>query len=92
MLEDAAKKYGLLALLVALLFIVCLSQNGVIDYLRLKQRIGAVDASIKKLRSENIVLKGEIDRLQHDDRYLEDIAREKFGFIREGEKVYRIEK
>jgi len=69
-----------------------LSQNGVIDYLRLKQRIGAVDASIKKLRSENIVLKGEIDRLQHDDRYLEDIAREKFGFIREGEKVYRIEK
>jgi cell division protein FtsB len=92
MLEDAAKKYGLLALLVALLFIVCLSQNGVIDYLRLKQRIGAVDASIKKLRSENIVLKGEIDRLQHDDRYLEDIARKKFGFIREGEKVYRIEK
>jgi cell division protein FtsB len=51
-----------------------------------------VDASIKKLQSENIALKGEIDRLQHDDRYLEDIAREKFGFIREGEKVYRIEK
>jgi cell division protein FtsB len=37
------------------------------------------------------VLKGEIDRLQHDDRYLEDVAR-KNGFIREGEKVYRIEK
>lgn len=92
MLEDSAKKYGLLALLIALLFVICLSENGVIDYLKLKQRIGAVDASIKKLQSENIVLKGEIDRLQHDDRYLEDIAREKFGFIREGEKVYRIEK
>ncbi len=92
MLEDSAKKYGLLALLIALLFVICLSENGVIDYLKLRHRIGAVDASIKKLQSENIALKGEIDRLQHDDRYLENIAREKFGFIREGEKVYRIEK
>jgi cell division protein FtsB len=91
MMEHAARKYGLLALLIALLFIICLSENGVIDYLKFKQRIGAVDASIEKLRSENIVLKGEIDRLQHDDRYLEDVAR-KNGFIREGEKVYRIEK
>ena len=91
MLEDAARKYGLLALLIALLFIICVSEDGLIDYLKLKQRIGAVDASIITLRKENIVLKGEIDRLQHDDRYLEDVAR-KNGFIREGEKVYRIEK
>ena len=91
MLEDAARKYGLLALLIALLFIICVSENGLIDYLKLKQRIGAVDASIKTLQKENVVLKGEIDRLQHDDRYLEDVARNN-GFIREGEKVYRIEK
>ncbi len=92
MLENAAKKYGLLALLIALLFVILLSENGLIDYLKLKQRIGAVDASIKTLQKENVVLKGEIDRVQHDDRYLEDVARKKFGFIREGEKVYRIEK
>ena len=92
MLEKAAKKYGLLAMLIALLFVILLSENGLIDYLKLKQRIGAVDTSIKTLQKENVVLKGEIDRLQHDDRYLEDVARKKFGFIREGEKVYRIEK
>ena len=39
-----------------------------------------------------MALKGEIERVQKDDRYLEDVARKKFGFIREGEKVYRIEK
>jgi cell division protein FtsB len=92
MLENAARKYGLLALLIALLLIICLSENGLVDYLKLKQRIGAVDASIKTLQKENVALKNEIDRLQHDDRYLEDVARKKFGFIREGEKVYRIEK
>ncbi len=92
MLADAAKKYGLIALALALLFVVCLSENGVVEYFKLKSRIHAVDASIKRLRGENVTLKAEIDRLRNDDRYLEDVARKKFGLIREGEKVYRIEK
>ena len=64
----------------------------VFEYVKLKQQIDIVDTSIKKLEVENAVLKGQIERLQNDDRYLEDMAREKYGFIREGEKVYRIEK
>ena len=91
-MDDAAKKYGLIALALVLLFIICLSQNGVVEYLKLKSRIHAVDASIKRLQGENVTLKAEIDRLRKDDRYLEDVARKKFGLIREGEKVYRIEK
>ncbi len=75
MLEEVARKYGLLALLIALLFVVCFSENGLIDYLKLKQRTGAVNASIETLRKENVALKSKIDRLQHDDRYLEDVAR-----------------
>jgi cell division protein FtsB len=51
-----------------------------------------MDVSLKGLQDENIALKGEIERLRTDDRYLEEVARQKFGFIREGEKVYRIEK
>ncbi len=92
MLADAAKKYGLITLALALLFIVCLSENGVVEYLKLKSRVQAVDASIKRLRAENRALQAEIDRLRTDDRYLEEVVRMKFGFIREGEKVYRIEK
>ena len=82
----------MLALLVALLFVVCFSENGLLEYVKLKKNIYAVSASIKALGRENVALKDQIYRLQHDDRYLEDMAREKFGFIREGEKVYRIEK
>ena len=80
------------ALLLALVFVVLFSENGVFDYIKLKQQINVVDASIKRLEDENVVLKGKINRMQNDDRYLEDVAREKYGFIREGEKVYRIEK
>jgi cell division protein FtsB len=92
MLEDMARKYGLLVVLLALVFVVLFSENGVLDYVKLKRQINVVDASIKRLDDENVVLKGKIDRMQQDDRFLEDVAREKFGFIKEGEKVYRIEK
>ncbi len=62
------------------------------DYIKLKRQMIVMDTSIRKLQDENVVLKGEIERLQKDDRYLEDMARKRFGFIREGEKVYRFEK
>ena len=92
MLEDIARRYGLIALLAALSLVVLFSENGILDYIRLTRQGTSIDASISKLQNENIALKREIDRLQKDDRYLEDVARKKFGFIKEGEKVYRIEK
>ena len=82
----------MVALLLALVFVIFFSENGIFDYVKLKQQINIVDRSTKRLEDENVVLKGKIDRIQTDDRYLEDVAREKYGFIREGEKVYRIEK
>ena len=78
--------------LFALGFVVVFSQNGVLQYVKLRKQINIVDRSAGKLEAENAVLKGQIERLQNDDQYLEDVAREKYGFIREGEKVYRVEK
>ncbi len=92
MLEDIARRFGLLALLVALFLVILFSENGILDYIRLTRQMAAIDASTSTLQNENVALKREIDRLQKDDRYLEDVARKKFGFIKEGEKVYRIEK
>ena len=82
----------MLALLFALFFVLCFSGSGLFDYLKLKRRMVVMDASIKGLQDENTKLASEIERLRTDDRYLEEVARQKFGFIREGEKVYRIEK
>ena len=92
MLEDAARRYGLIALAAALLFALCLSENGLFGYLKLRSRIAASEASIGRLQEENAALRSELERLRKDDRYFEDVARKRFGFIREGEKVYRIEK
>jgi cell division protein FtsB len=92
MFEDIARRYGIVALLVALFLVILFSENGILEYIQLTRQVAAIDVTINKLQNENVVLKSEIDRLQKDDRYLEDVARKKFGFIKEGEKVYRIEK
>ena len=92
MFEDAIKRYGLIVFLCALLFQITFTSGGIYDYIRIKSEIRSINASMAKLEKENSLLKSEIERLQNDDSYLEEVARKKFGFVREGERVYRIEK
>ena len=92
MFEALTRKYGILVTLLAFLFIFVFSENGLLDYIKLKRQIKAINQSIGKLEQENVLLKGQVDRLQKDDQYLEEFARGKFGLIKEGEKLYRIEK
>ncbi len=92
MFESLTRKYAVLVAVLAFVFIVLFSEHGLVDYIKLKRQLSAVSRSIGKLESENVQLKAQVDRVQKDDRYLEELARQKFGFIREGEKVYRIEK
>lgn len=92
MLEGLTRRYGLVALIAVLLFLVVFSENGLFDYLKLKKQVRAMNVAIRQYDSENRALKSDLDRLQKDDGYLEEVARKRFGFIRDGEKVYRIEK
>jgi cell division protein FtsB len=92
MFEDLMRRYGFVALLLSLVFLVVFSENGLVDYVKLKGQLKAIDVSTARLHKENLTLKGEIERLTRDDKYLEELARQRYGFIREGEKVYRIER
>ncbi len=92
MLEALARKYSVLAAIAAFFFVLLFSEHGILDYVRLKRQIRTTNHSIAKLEAENLMLRAQVDRLQKDDRYLEELARQKYGFIREGEKLYRIEK
>jgi cell division protein FtsB len=92
MFEDAIRKYGLIVLLAALFFQMAFSEGGIFGYIMLHKDMRSIDASIASLEKENKALTVEIDRLQKDDRYLENVVRTRYGFVREGEKLYRIEK
>ncbi|MCX5808973.1 MAG: septum formation initiator family protein [Proteobacteria bacterium] len=92
MFEDVIKKYGLFLLMSALLFSLIFTEGGVLGYIKTKMDIRRVNTEIKKLDQENVLLMRELDKLQKDDQYLEEVVRKKYGFLREGEKLYRIER
>ena len=92
MFEDVIRKYGLLLLMSALLFSLIFTEGGVLGYIKAKMDIRRVNAEINKLNQENVLLMRELDKLQKDDKYLEEVVRKKYGFLREGEKLYRIER
>lgn len=45
---------------------------------------------IISLKQKNAQLQEENQRLEHDPVYLEKVAREKMGLVKEGEVVYRM--
>ena len=56
----------------------------------LKQKNTDYKRQIEQLRQKSVELKEEKRRLEEDPVYLEKVAREKMGLIREGEVVYKI--
>jgi cell division protein FtsB len=92
MLDETIKKYGLAILMAALMFSLFFADGGILGYIKTKMEIRKVNAEIQKFEKENTVLMREMERLQKDDKYLEDVVRTKYGFLREGEKLYMVEK
>lgn len=57
---------------------------------RLERQQAEVERVAYSLAHKNQKLRDHLDRLEHDDRYLERIAREELGLIKPGEIVYRV--
>ena len=56
----------------------------------MRQKNRKLEADIKRLKSENIALGIEKEKLEKDPNYLEHVAREKLGIVKKGETVYRL--
>jgi cell division protein FtsB len=50
----------------------------------------AVQLEIEALRQRNAQLEEQIVLLRTDINYIEKLARERYGMVREGEKLFRI--
>ncbi|MEN8142372.1 MAG: septum formation initiator family protein, partial [Thermodesulfobacteriota bacterium] len=65
---------------------------GAIKYYRLENDIGQINSDNRKLREENRELREEIEKLTTDPAYIEKIAREEHGLIRNNEIIYQFPK
>ena len=81
----------------AMLFIGILylffNPNGLIKYIKLKNEISTLNEDIEKLSLENTTLQNEIDSLKKEiPAKIEQVAREKYDMIKEGERVIEVKK
>ena len=73
------------AVLLAAIFLPGFSR---LQHMRARQR--RIEEENERLKDLNAGLKEEVRRLQEDPVYIEGIARDKLGVVREGEIVYKV--
>ncbi len=91
MVENPVKRYGFIVFLSTIFFHLILMDGGIYDLLKVKVKTRTARLAIMQMEDENAALSRELRRIREDDRYLEEMVRKKYGLVREGEKVYRIE-
>ena len=74
------------------LFVVVLVFNdfGLITCFKLKNKHNQLDKELQRLLMQQNNLRSEINKLQTDQNYIEQIAREKFMMVKPGERIYRV--
>ena len=76
-------------LLVSLLFFIIFGEHGFLDLNILKKGRDQLAGKNEQLSHQNLSLSVEIDRLKHDPKYIENIARQELGMVAEDELILK---
>ena len=63
--------------------------SGVLRVRAMQQEIQQLERELATLRAQTEKLSATIDKLRHDPAYIEKLAREDLGYVREGETVLK---
>ncbi len=73
------------------LFYIFFNENGILKYLRLKNKLNSLKEEVGKVEDNNKKLQGSIDSLRSKvPAKIEKVAREKYNMIRKGEKSIKV--
>ena len=83
--------YGIgivVSIIVSIVIYSCFSERGLLKVISLKSELKEMEAFNESLHLENEECKEYIYLLNEDTRYIEKLAREELGLLKEGELVY----
>jgi cell division protein FtsB len=75
---------------VALMVSFFFDEMGVRRYVAMQKHARELELAIKELEQTNGTLRVEVKRIQHDPARIEELARERLGFVKKGETVYQL--
>ena len=84
------RRFLLFVLLAGVMYAFVLGEGGMVRIAMLRHERSMLDRRINELEHNANVLDAEIARLDSDDFYIEKTGRERYGYIKPGDKVYRI--
>ena len=74
----------------SLFLLIIFGDNGLVDLNLLeRERRGLIEKNAG-ITMDNLSLYREIDRLEHDSGYIEDVVRRELGLIAEGEVIFKL--
>jgi cell division protein FtsB len=76
-------------LLFSLLFFIIFGEHGLIDLNTLRNEKDQLAEKSEQLTRKNLSLSVEIDRLKHDPKYIENVARQELGMVGEDELILK---
>ena len=74
--------------LLLMLTLAIASDRGFLAMWRMQGEVTQLAQDIRKIEAANAALLRQIERLRHDDAYIEKIAREELGLVRPKELVF----
>ena len=89
-LRGRAVQYLLVFLGSVLVIDALVGDKGVLQMLKKRQDLRALDLDVAAARARNAQMRAEIDRINTDPAALEEIARKDLGLIKRGEKLFII--
>ena len=76
-------------LMFSLFFFIIFGEHGFLDLNTLKKERDQLAEKNEQLSHQNLSLSVEIDRLKHDPKYIENIARQELGMVAEDELILK---
>ena len=93
--ETAGKsrwKTGLALLVIGvILYLFVGGDEGLLEIRHQAKALAGLQAHLDSLQAQNDSLRQVLWMLEHDKDYIEKVAREEYGMVRPGEKVYRLQ-
>ena len=78
----------LLLFLILMGSVILFGSRGVLDNYRLNQKLLDLQKGNEEIVAKNDALKKEILLLRNDMRYIEKVARDELGMVRQNDRVY----
>ena len=83
------RAFGAAALLIVTAALGVYGARAVVKVSEMRREMATMERDLVTLRARTEELSKTVDRLRHDPAYIEKLAREDLGYVREGETVLK---